>query len=431
MPVVRKVLPLTLPETKALRVAAYARVSSGKDAMLHSLSAQVSYFSEYIQNHPGWVFAGVYADEAKTGTKDGRPEFQRLLQDCRDGKIDRIITKAISRFARNTVTLLETTRELKALGISVFFQKEGLYSDRGQGELVLSLLATVAQEESRSVSENCKWRIHSKFKAGQLANLNFLYGYRIQKGQVKIHPEEAAVVKGIFDAYLSDTGTRAIARKLTEQQVPTPRGGKWTASRVFRALTNEKYAGNALLQKKYVEDHITKKLVLNHGQKARYYAMGTHPSIVDPDIFQRVQQRIEENRIKGNIKGRTPLKYPFTGKITCSQCGKSYRRTIRAGVPKWQCATYLDEGRGACPAKQIPEDALITLACRVLGTDVFDPEAFLQRIVKLRVVGPNTVRFVFHDGREVDVDWEDRSRRDSWTDEVKQYAREQMLRKGQ
>ncbi len=425
-----KVMPPKAPVTRDIRVAAYARVSSGKDAMLHSLSTQVSYFSEYIQKHPGWIFSGVYADEAKTGTKDDRPEFQRLLQDCRDGKIDMIVTKAVSRFARNTVTLLETTRELKALGVTVFFQKEGLYSDSGQGELVLSLLATVAQEESRAVSDNCKWRIRSRFKAGELVNFRFMYGYRIRKNKVQIEPEEAKVVAGIFAEYLAGAGCEAIAKRLREQHSPTLLGGKWTANRVMVLLKNEKYAGNAMLQKKYVTDHITKKLVLNRGQLARYYSVGTHPAIVDPDVFKQVQQLIETNRLRNNITAKTPATYPFSKKIECGACGKSFRRVVYNGTPKWQCATYLREGRGACPAKQIPEDMLLALVSNVLGLESFDDNAFNSRVLKMRITAPNTVHFIRHDGQEIDSQWQDRSRRDSWTEEMKLIARERSIKEG-
>ena len=425
-----RVLPKTAPVTRELRVAAYARVSSGKDAMLHSLSAQVSYYSEFIQKHPGWVFAGIYADEAETGTRDKRGEFQRMLQDCREGKIDMIVTKAVSRFARNTLTLLETTRELKALSVTVFFQKEGLYSDRGQGELILSLLATVAQEESRAVSENCKWRIRSRFKAGDLVNLRFLYGYKIRKGEMEIDPDEAAVVSSIFDAYLAGIGCEAIARKLREESKPTVFGGKWTANRVMVLLKNEKYAGNAMLQKKYVADHITKKEVLNRGQMPRYFAQGTHPAIVDSGSLQQVQKLIEENRVKNNIAVKTSASYPFSKKIECGYCEKSFRRVVYKGIPKWQCATYLREGRVACPAKQIPEDTLLSLTSRVLGLERFDAAAFNKRILKVRVIAPNAVRFIFRDGPEVDAQWQDRSRRDSWTEEMRLLARERSILKG-
>jgi site-specific DNA recombinase len=422
MPRIRKVMPEYAQETRSIRVAAYARVSSGKDAMLHSLAAQIDYYRNYIQGHSGWAIAGVYSDEAVTGTRDDRPEFQKLLRDCRNGQIDMVVTKAVSRFARNTVTLLETTRELKALGIPVFFEKEGLYSDRGQGEMVLTLLASVAQEESRATSENCKWRIQSRFKAGELANLNFMYGYRISRGRIDIAPDEAAVVIRVFGDYLAGAGTKAIARSLKEQQAPTPRGGQWTANRVMRLLKNEKYAGNALLQKKYVRDHITKKEVINHGQKAQYFAAGTHPAIIAPEVFRQVQQQIEANRARDHITGRATAKYPFTGKITCGHCGKSYTRIIRAGTAKWQCATYLAEGRGACPAKQIPEDTLLSLTAGVLGLQEFDPAAFSAQVMKMNVTAPNTVRFVFCGGHEAEADWQDRSRAGSWTEEMKMQA---------
>ena len=427
---VRQVMPLKAPETREIRVAAYARVSSGKDAMLHSLSAQISYYSEFIQKHPGWAFAGVYADEAKTGTKDARPEFQRLLQDCRDGKIDMVITKAISRFARNTVTLLETTRELKALGIKVFFQKEGLYSDRGQGEMILTLLATMAQEESRAVSDNCKWRIRSRFKAGELVNLRFMYGYRISKGSVEIDPEEASVIAEIFDAYLSGIGCTVLARSLKERSVPTPFGGEWTAKRIWELLKNEKYAGNAMLQKKYIKDHMTKKVILNHGQMPRYYAEDTHPAIVSPEVFKRVQQLLEENRVKNNHEKKTLTRYPFTKKIECGNCGKCFTRIMQTGKARWQCATYLRKGRGVCPAKQIPEGILMSLVLSTLGLEKFETDVFNKNILKIRVDGPNSVLFLLRDGGEISAEWQDCSRSDSWTDEMKQLARERKTRKG-
>ena len=175
---------------KALRVAAYARVSSGKDAMLHSLAAQVDYYSTYIRHHPGWEYVGVYADEAKTGTKDSRENFQRMLADCRAGRIDHIITKSISRFSRNTVTLLETVRELKELGISVYFEEQSIDTATADGELMFSVLASYAQEESLSASENQKWRVKRNFEAG-IPWRFFLLGYRREGDKLVAVPEEA------------------------------------------------------------------------------------------------------------------------------------------------------------------------------------------------------------------------------------------------
>ena len=212
---------------KLQRVAAYARVSSGKEAMLHSLSEQISYYSDHIQSHPGWEYAGVYADADYTGTKDSRPEFQRLLADCRAGKIDRVLTKSLSRFARNTVTLLEIVREMKALGIAIVFEKENIDTSSGDGELMLSILASFAQAESLSVSENCKWRIRKDFAEGKTMNLALLYGYRSVNGKIEIVPEEAEVVRRVFAAYLSGIGTPTIAAMLRREHAPTRMGGDW------------------------------------------------------------------------------------------------------------------------------------------------------------------------------------------------------------
>ena len=183
------------------RVAAYARVSSGKDAMLQSLSSQVSYYSSMIQSHPGWLYAGVYADEARTGTKEARPEFQRLLEYCRAGKINLVVTKSISRFAWNTVTLLATVRELKALGVDVFFEEQHIHTLSADGELMITILASYAQEESFSASENQKWRIRKNFQEGKPWDAMIL-GYRYKDGRYEIEPGEAAIVRKIYDLYL-------------------------------------------------------------------------------------------------------------------------------------------------------------------------------------------------------------------------------------
>ena len=184
------------------RVAAYARVSTGKDAMLHSLSAQISYYNNYIGNRGDWELAGIYADEGITGTKESRPEFQRMLSDCREGKVDMIITKSVTRLARNTVTVLKTARELKELGVDIYFEKENIHTMSADGELMLALLASFAQEESWSASENMKWRIRKKFEQGYLANACML-GYRLKDGVLQVVPEEASVVRQIFSDFLS------------------------------------------------------------------------------------------------------------------------------------------------------------------------------------------------------------------------------------
>lgn len=292
---IRQVKP-DAPTPRRKRVAAYCRVSTGKDAMLHSLSRQISHYSAYIQRQPGWEYAGVYADEAYTGTKGDRPRFRQMLSDCRAGKIDLILTKSISRFARNTVTMLETVRELKALGIDVYFEEQNIHSMSGDGELMLTILASFAQEESKSVSDNCKWRIRKDFSEGKPMNLMLLYGYRSVDGQIVIDEDEAAVVRDVFKAYLDGAGSSRIAARLRETNTPRRLGGTWTGNHVVEMLTNEKYTGDALLQKTFVEDHLTKKQRRNTGQLDRFYAENTHPAIIDRETFERAQAILAQRR---------------------------------------------------------------------------------------------------------------------------------------
>lgn len=229
-------------QPKAKRVAAYARVSSGKDAMLHSLSAQISCYSERIQGHPGWLYAGVYSDEALTGTKDNRSGFQSHLADCRSGKIDMDIVKSIFRLARNTVTLLETVRELKSLGVDVYFEEQNIHTLSNEGELMLTILASYAQEESLSVSENQKRRIQKNFKEGKPWNSTML-GYRNVNEMLTVVPEEAEIVKRIFDMYLSGMGIQSIANTLNREGIPTRLGAKFKYTGIYKTLRNEAYAG--------------------------------------------------------------------------------------------------------------------------------------------------------------------------------------------
>lgn len=204
---------------KKLKVAAYCRVSSGKDTMLHSLANQVSYYNNLIQMNPSWEFAGIYADEAISGTRDTREEFNRLIKDCKDGKIDLVIVKSISRFARNTLTMLETIRELKELGIDVFFEEQNLHTLSSEGEMVLTFLASFAQEEARSVSENMKWKVRKNYEQGLPWTTKPMYGYRFINKKLEIVPEEAKLVKRIFDLYLDGLGIVAIANLLNEEKV--------------------------------------------------------------------------------------------------------------------------------------------------------------------------------------------------------------------
>jgi len=411
------------------KVAAYARVSSGKDEMLHSLAAQVSHYSDYIQRQPGWFYIGVYADEAVTGTKDNRPEFKRLLADCRSRKIDMVLTKSISRFARNTVDLLETVRELKSLGVDVFFEEQNLHSMSGDGELLLTILASYAQEESRSASENCKWRIRKQFENGELTNLRFLFGYKIVKGKVKIEPEQAAIVRMIFKDYINGMGGGKLAEKLRKMEIPRVFGGEWRSDRVLEIIKNEKYTGNALLQKKFVTDHLSKKLVWNNGQLPKYYAEDTHPSIIDQETFDKAQEVLQKRRGRCKTKRNTLSRYPFSSIISCEVCGKKYKRKDRKGKVAWYCSTYLQEGKAACPSKQVPESVLYSLSMEVLGLEKFNADSFEKEIAEILVPEPGKLIFVFRDGHTIEKLWQHKSRSESWTDEMREAARHHAKRR--
>jgi DNA invertase Pin-like site-specific DNA recombinase len=397
--------------------------------MLHSLAAQVSHYSEYIQRQSGWSYVGVYADEAVTGTKDNRPAFKRLLADCRDRKIDLVLTKSISRFARNTVDLLETVRELKSIGVDVFFEEQNLHTMSGDGELMLAILASYAQEESRSASENCKWRIRKRFENGELANFRFMFGYRIDKGKVEIDPEQADIVRMIFKDYIEGMGGGKLAEKLKGMNIPRAFSGEWRSERVIEIIKNEKYTGNALLQKKYVEDHLSKKLVWNKGHLPMYYAEGTHPAIIDQATFDKAQAILNSRRLTSKTKSSTCSRYPFSSILRCELCGKKYKRKDRKGKVAWYCSTYLQEGKAACPSKQVPESVLYSLSTEVLGLEAFNADAFRKEIAEILVREPGELIFVFHDGHSVEKLWQHKSRSESWTNEMREAARHHAKRR--
>ena len=407
---------------KRTRVAAYARVSSGKDTMLHSLAQQVSYYSDLIQKEPGWVFAGVYADEARTGTKEERPEFQRLLSDCRNGKVDMVITKSISRFARNTVTSLETVRELKALGVDVYFEEERIHTMSSDGELMLTILSSYAQEESRSVSENQKWRIRGGFEEGKLMCLRILFGYRISKNNgIVVDPEQAAIVREIYARVIRGDTLGSIARWLNSNAVYGAYGGKWKNHRVRDLVTNEKYTGNALLQKAYVNNHIEKKLVKNCGELPQYYATETHPPIIDQDTFDAAQAMLAKKR--ASYPKTTPKQhYAFTRMILCSSCGKHYKHIQNHGLSRWACPTFIGEGKSCCESKKIPEEILEKVVCEQLGLDAFDEDTFREVVDHITSIYPNKLVIHLKNGTERVTEWEYESRAKSWTPEMKAQA---------
>jgi DNA invertase Pin-like site-specific DNA recombinase len=404
---------------KRLRAAAYARVSSGKDAMLHSLSAQVSYYSALIQERADWAFAGIYCDEAVTGTKDNRAEFQRMLEDCRAGKIDQIITKSITRFARNTLTTLETVRELKILGVDVYFEEQNLHTMSNEGEMILAILAASAQEGSLRVSENCKWRIRKEFQAGRLTGGLDMLGYKLIDGKLHILPEEAEIVRRIFADYLSGMGLLVIIKSLRAEGITLGRAG------LRGLLQNEKYTGNMLLQKTYVIDHLSKRKKINRGELPQYFVEGSHEAIIPQETFDAVQREIARRHRKYPSTKIAPGASPLTGLVRCGICGAAFQRKNggATGYKKqmWICSTFNGIGKQYCANQQIPEDILLAKAEEAGGF------AGLKRIT---ATGPGALSFIYKDRqgeRRVDLTWQNPSRAQSWTPEMKEAARQKSL----
>ena len=432
----RKTLQEYSPDLEALarkkRVCAYARVSGDRDEAFHSLSAQISYYQKLIAEHPDWEFVEVFSDRGITGTKDNREGFQAMLTACREGKVDIVLAKSITRFARNTVILLETVRELKRLGIDVHFEEERIETLSYSGELLISILAARAQEESRSASENQLWRIKKSYEKGVPVTGNCL-GYRMVDHQFLIDEEEEQTVLRIFSMYQSGMGNAAIAKQLTEEGVKNRFGEiKWYPSGIAKILRNEKYCGDLRLQKYYVADYISKKSVVNQGERPSYYVRDSHDPIVTKEQFHAVQEEISR-RAENAHTNKEPTFTVFTGLITCGRCGKHFARcSANAGTkyskPAWVCKTSNRFGKEYCDMGQrIPESILKQITCDLLGMTDLTEEVVHKSIQEILVPAQNTLIFRFTDGSEKQVEWHNPSRSFSWTPEMKEMARQRAL----
>lgn len=417
MRIINKIEPKIPQMPSRKKVAAYARVSMESERLQHSLSAQVSYYSGLIQKNPAWEYAGVYADDGITGTKtNDRTEFNRMLADCEAGKIDIILTKSISRFARNTVDLLNTVRHLKELGISVQFEKERIDSLSEDGELMLTLLASFAQEEIRSLSDNVKWGTIQRFKQG-IPNGKFnIYGYKWVGDKLAVIPEEAKIVRFMYREYMKGASRIEIGRMLMEQGIYTRQGYQWVDSNVKVILTNITYTGNMLFQKEYCLDPITKQRKKNHGELPQYFVEDTHEAIIPMDEWQAVQEEFKRRRDLGVFGNKSLNLNCFTGKIKCGHCGQSFMRNTRRrrlkGVPVEQCDKYTTYGcgtqkkkGGSCPARDIPEETLKAKCTEVLGLDEFDEKIFSAQVEKIIVPEHLVLEFYMKDGRVIRTEW--------------------------
>ena len=360
-----------LPPKK--KVAAYARVSKDTEQLLHSLSTQVSYYSNLIQRTPGWEYAGVYVDAGITGTSVAtRPQFQRMIADCEAGKIDIVLTKSISRFARNTVDLLVTVRHLKEMGIEVRFEKERIHSLTGDGEVMLSVLASFAEQERVSLSNNIKWAFQKKFRKGEVHSHQKMLGYRWEGDERLVVPEEAETVRFIFNEYLAGKSYNAIARELDMMGVKSVRGAEhFPFASVKLILKTEEYTGCMVMQK---EHNISpRRQRLNRGEVPKYKVDDHHEAIIDRETFDRVQEIMAQRSAES--ESRKKLVSPFVGLIHCGKCGRSVcghrtptsRQNGDSRFVIWRCVGKNNDGK--CDCKDSHNDELFAAAESILGQD--------------------------------------------------------------
>ncbi len=445
------------------RVAAYARVSKHSERSDHSLSAQVSYYNDIICKNPKWIFAGVYVDQFVSGTGTAnREEFNRLIADCDAGLIDLIITKSVSRFARNTVDLINTVRHLKSIGIGVLFQEQNLYTLSGDGELMLTVLASFAEQESRNMSENIKWTFQKKYRKGLPHAHAPVYGYRWVGDDLIAEPEEAEVVRRIFTDYLNGKSRMEIARELNAEGIHKRLEGDWADSSIYHLLDNELYTGDLFLQKFFIDDPINKQMKRNNGELSMYIVENHHEAIIDKETFKKAQAEKLRRKELGVLANKAVNTSCFTQRIVCGKCGGTFKRITKTGADGklhyWACLSKKDTEQAcdnkdyipekylkkACvaalrfkadvmatttPADIIPADTTpadttptdITPADIIPSppdnTDNFDDELFRAYVDHITVPEKGTLIFHFKDGTEKTEHWVNRTRFDRWTPE--------------
>ena len=365
MPIAKLISPATRQVLCKLRVAAYCRVSSNSADQKNSFATQERVYRKRITENPDWELVDIFADEGLSGMKaDTRPEFQRMIRMCELHQIDLILTKSVSRFARNVKEALSYTRKLKLLGVGVQFEEDGVNTLAMADEMLLNTFAAIAQEESKSISQNQRLSIVKRMEAGEYIASNAPYGYRLIDKKLVIYEPEAEIVRWIFTAYLNGMSTLEIAQELSHRGIPTKgRKEQWKANRVAYILTNEKYDGNTLFQKYYGETTVPFKKHRNYGEVDQFFASGTHDAILPAGMFQDVQALLQSRGHKFGKK-MNHSEYPLTSRIRCSECGAFYHRKVRNGTVKWVCARHAAD-TAACNSGYYSEeriyDGIITM----------------------------------------------------------------------
>ncbi len=375
-----------------LRVAAYCRVSTDSDEQATSYEAQIEHYTEYISKNPDWILAGIFADEGITGTNTKkRTEFNRMIDECMDGNIDMIITKSISRFARNTLDCLKYIRQLKEKNIPVFFEKESINTMDSKGEVLLTIMASLAQQESQSLSQNIKLGLQYRYQQGHVqVNHNRFLGYtKDADGHLIIDPDQAEIVRRIYREYLEGFSMDKIAAGLERDGVLTGAGkAKWHTSTINKILRNEKYMGDALLQKTYTTDFLTKKRIKNNGTVPQYYVESDHEAIIPKDIFLLVQEELVRRRVvrtsKNGKRRNYSCKHCFAQMVFCGDCGEFYRRVHwnNRGCKSivWRCCSRLENTGHACRSRTVNEGLLEQVSIDAINQVLCEKDDFLKTL---------------------------------------------------
>ncbi len=372
---------------KKMRVVAYARVSTESEEQLLSLEVQKEHYENHIKANPYWEYAGLYFDEGISGTKiEKRESLLKLLDDCEKGKIDRVITKSISRFARNTVDCLEMVRKLTRLGVAIYFEKENIDTEHMSSELMLSILSSIAESESRSISENSKWSLKRRFENGTYVISSPPYGYENVDGKMVVVPSEAEIVKEIFRMAISGLGSYLIANELNKSGIATKKNSKWHSSTVQAILKNEKYTGDVIFQKTYTDKNFNRHQ--NRGEKVRYMMKNHHEPIISHEDFELVKTVVGQRRKEKNIDGsdnKYQKRYALSGKVYCGECGSKVKRCMRyaqsGDYAAWTCVRHIEDKK-SCNMKYIREEHI--------------KAAYVQMMNKL-IAGKNTMLKPFVD----------------------------------
>ena len=381
---------------KNLKVAAYCRVSTKEESQQGSIDSQALYYEQLINENPNWILAGIYVDYGSGLRRNGRDSLELMVEDACNGKIDYIITKSLSRFSRNTVDALEIIRLLKGRRIAMYFENEKIDTLEQASEMELAIRCALAQEESRNMSENITWGYKRKFERGDyFVKYKRFMGYRCEKGNLEIIPEEVQTVRMIFYSYLMGKTLKQIKEELEEKNIKTATGkDNWSTYVIQKMLKNEKYAGCTLMQKTYCPNYMTGVRKINRGEVDQYFMTDTHPAIISKETYDKVQKEMKKReRIIYKEDGTTEIskkaysgKYLFSNLLVCGHCGASYRRRTERGKVVWRCATRIEKGKTACSdSVTVNEEQLKTVLANVVCNGCYDEEMVRNCVLSIKV----------------------------------------------